>query len=91
MKIKTIKISDGHGGFIRINEARFDEKKHELFEAKKEIAPNPDIDLITKEQAELMNRDELRDYAKNFGLNGTSKDGLMANLSDAGKIIEPAE
>lgn len=31
-EVTTIKIEDGHGGFIRINSTEFDPKIHTLFE-----------------------------------------------------------
>lgn len=65
-----------------INESDFDPEKHELYKEQKEPG------LITKSYAEKMNRDELREYAKPFGITGTSKDGILEELIKAGKLLE---
>jgi hypothetical protein len=35
--LPTVKISDGHGGFIVINESDFDPKAHKKYEPKSEV------------------------------------------------------
>ena len=84
MKIPTVKISDGNNGFVIINESDFDEKKHELFEEKP-----AEIELVTKAEAENWNRDQLRDYAKPFGITGRSTDEFLSKLEEAGKFAQP--
>ena len=96
MKILTIKISDGHGGFIIINKSDYDAKKHKLFVKESKKKPKTDdgsdqdetteIQFIKESDAEKMNRDQLRDYAKQFGITGRSEDGIFNQLKEAGKF-----
>lgn len=79
MKIQTIKISDGNGGFIIINDADFDVENHKKFLAEEDV-----VELITEADAVKMNRDELRDYAKPLGITGTSKEGIFDELKKGG-------
>ena len=83
MQTPTLKISDGKDGFVVINKSDFDEKKHELYEKSQD-----DLTLITKAVAEQMNRDELRDYAKPFGITGTSKEKILEELEAAERFVE---
>ena len=87
MKIPTIKIKDGSNGFIRINKSDFDKEKHELFEEIEGDEENGEV-LITLSKAQEINRDELRVYAKQFGITGTSKEGILGGLIEAGKLLE---
>ena len=65
---------------MRINESDYDTEKHKLF---KKIEA---VELITEAEALEMNRDDLRDYAKQFGITGTSKEGIFDELKEAGKF-----
>lgn len=82
---KTIKIKSDlfEGGFLIIGESDFDPEKHELF--KEEVA------LISLAEAEAMNRDQLRDYAKNFDITGRTKEDIFEALKESGKVLEEDE
>ena len=83
MKLPTVKIPDGAGGFWIINKSDFDSQKHELFEDSL-----PEIELITEQTAAVLNRDQLREYAQFFGITGRSKDEIFEFLKKAGKFIQ---
>lgn len=93
-KLPVVKIKDNQQPekYIIINLADFDSGKHERFEKgiKKDTQDiqNIEIQIITKKEASELNRNQLRDYANQFGITGRSSEDILKALDDGGHFCK---
>ena len=79
-----------HTKFLSAKEVQALDAKREASELEMLPEPvNPSVKLTTKAEAENWNRDQLRDYAKPFGITGRSTDEFLSKLEEAGKFAQP--
>ncbi|NEQ29635.1 MAG: hypothetical protein F6K04_01340 [Leptolyngbya sp. SIO4C5] len=89
--IPTVKIKDGQGGYLIINESEFDPKQHARYEGGKAEPPPSDVPQTAEARAaELEDQHtaaELKAIAKDLDIGGYSS----MNKSELAKAIAEAE